>query len=167
MRSILRDTGHKNRDTVTETENLNDPEPFTPERTDAPDDVSLLDLLIVVGRRKKFLAASTLVVATLALIVTLLIPKRFTATTTVLPPQQGSSLSAALLSQVGNLGPLASLAGGSLGLKNPADMTISLLKSRSVEDAMIERFDLTKLYKEKRLSDARKTFEEHCSIDSN
>ena len=127
----------------------------------------MLDLLIVIGRRKKFLAVSTLAVVAVALIVTLLIPKRYTATTTVLPPQQGSSLSAALLSQVGNLGALGSLAGGSLGLKNPADMTIALLKSRSVEDAMIQRFDLMKLYKEKRLSDARKSLENHTSIDSN
>jgi tyrosine-protein kinase Etk/Wzc len=68
---------------------------------------------------------------------------------------------------VGNLGALGSLAGGSLGLKNPADMTIALLKSRSVEDAMIQRFDLMKLYKEKRLSDARKSLENHTSIESN
>ncbi|HEV7674633.1 MAG TPA: Wzz/FepE/Etk N-terminal domain-containing protein [Candidatus Angelobacter sp.] len=150
---------------MTQTADLN--EPVTPETSESPDDVSLLDLLIVLGKRKKFLAVSTLVVGAVALIVSLLIPKRFTANTTVLPPQQGSSLSAALLSQVGNLGTLGSLAGGSLGLKNPADMTIALLKSRSVEDAMIRRFDLMKLYKEKRISDARKAFEDHCSIDSN
>ncbi|MBZ5489508.1 MAG: chain length determinant family protein [Acidobacteriia bacterium] len=143
------------------------PEVDTSETAESSNDVSLLDLLIVIGRRKKFLAASTLAVFALALIVTLLIPKRYTATTTVLPPQQGSSLSAALLSQMGNLGALGSLAGGSIGLKNPADMTIALLKSRSVEDAMIQRFDLMKLYKDKRLSDARKSLENHTSIDSN
>jgi uncharacterized protein involved in exopolysaccharide biosynthesis len=137
------------------------------EADESSNDISLLDLLIVLGGRKKFLAVSTLAVFAVALIITLLIPKRYTATITVLPPQQGSSLSAALLSQVGNLGAIGSLAGGSLGLKNPADMTIALLKSRSVEDAMIQRFDLMKLYKEKRLSDARKSLENHTSIDSN
>jgi tyrosine-protein kinase Etk/Wzc len=139
----------------------------THEAAESSNDISLVDLLIVLGRRKKFLAVSTLAVFAVALIVTLLIPKRYTATITVLPPQQGSSLSSALLSQVGNLGALGSLAGGSLGLKNPADMTIALLKSRSVEDAMIQRFDLMKLYKEKRLSDARKSLENRTSIDSN
>jgi tyrosine-protein kinase Etk/Wzc len=139
----------------------------TREAAESSNDISLVDLLIVLGRRKKFLAVSTLAVFAVALIVTLLIPKRYTATITVLPPQQGSSLSSALLSQVGNLGALGSLASGSLGLKNPADMTVALLKSRSVEDAMIQRFDLMKLYKEKRLSDARKSLENHTSIDSN
>ena len=139
----------------------------TREAAESSNDVSLVDLLIVLGRRKKFLAVSTLAVFAVSLIITLLIPKRYTATITVLPPQQGSSLSSALLSQVGNLGALGSLAGGSLGLKNPADMTVALLKSRSVEDAMIQRFDLMKLYKEKRLSDARKSLEKRTSIDSN
>jgi tyrosine-protein kinase Etk/Wzc len=139
----------------------------THEAAESSNDISLVDLLIVLGRRKKFLAVSTLAVFAVALIVTLLIPKRYTATITVLPPQQGSSLSSALLSQVGNLGALGSLAGGSLGLKNPADMTVALLKSRSVEDAMIQRFDLMKLYRDKRLSDARKSLENHTSIESN
>jgi tyrosine-protein kinase Etk/Wzc len=139
----------------------------TREAAESSNDISLVDLLIVLGRRKKFLAVSTLAVFAVSLIITLLIPKRYTATITVLPPQQGSSLSSALLSQVGNLGALGSLAGGSLGLKNPADMTVALLKSRSVEDAMIQRFDLMKLYKEKRLSDARKSLEKRTSIDSN
>ncbi|HEX7285313.1 MAG TPA: Wzz/FepE/Etk N-terminal domain-containing protein [Candidatus Angelobacter sp.] len=139
----------------------------TLEGAEAPNQVSLLDILIVLGRQKTFLLVSTAAIAISALAVTLLIPKKYTAVTTVLPSQQNSSVSAALLSQMGNLGALGSLAGSGLGVKNPADMTISLLKSRSVEDALVRRFDLMKLYKEKRMSDARKALEDHCTIDSN
>jgi uncharacterized protein involved in exopolysaccharide biosynthesis len=167
MSPVLGDTRSKAKDDLNETQSFAELEPDTDEAGKSSDDVSLIDLLIVIGRRKKFLVVSTIAVGILTLIVTLLIPKRYTATITVLPPQQGSSLSSALLSQVGNLGALGSLAGGSLGLKNPADMTVALLKSRSVEDAMIQRFDLMKLYKEKRLSDARKSLENRTSIDSN
>lgn len=168
MRQAMRDAREEKNEETIEMTGFDGPGTDTSKATRSSNDVSLLDLLIVIGRRKKFLAVSTLAVGMLALIVTLLIPKRYTAATTVLPPQQGSSsLSAALLSQVGNLGALGSLAGGSLGLKNPADMTISLLKSRSVEDAMIQRFDLMKLYHDKKLSDARKSLENHTSIDSN
>jgi tyrosine-protein kinase Etk/Wzc len=167
MRQVMRDAREEKSQETMEVAGFDGPEVEASETAESSNDVSLLDLLIVIGRRKKFLAASTLAVGTLALIVTLLIPKRFTATTTVLTPQQGSSLSAALLSQMGNLGAIGSLAGGSLGLKNPADMTIALLKSRSVEDAMIRRFELMKLYNDKKLSDARKDLENHTSIDSN
>jgi tyrosine-protein kinase Etk/Wzc len=137
---------------------------------DPPDNISLLDILIVIGSRKSFIAATTLAVAFLSVIVCLIIPKRYTAATTLLPPQQGSSVSSALLSQmtnVGSLGALGSMAGGGLGLKNPSDMTIALLRSRSVEDAIIQRFDLMKRYDAKVLSDARKSLEKHLSIDSN
>ena len=167
MSPVLGDTRSKTKDDLSETQNFAELEPDTHEAGKSAGDVSLIDLLIVIGRRKKFLVVSTIAVGILTLIVALLIPKRYTATITVLPPQQGSSLSSALLSQVGNLGALGSLAGGSLGLKNPADMTVALLKSRSVEDAMIQRFDLMKLYKEKRRSDARKSLETRTSIDSN
>jgi tyrosine-protein kinase Etk/Wzc len=163
----LQNTRDKNKDAVTQMEKFAELDSATRETAESSNDISLLDLLIVVGARKQFLVISTLAVGAVALIVTLLIPKSYTATTTVLPPQQGSSLSAALLSQVGNLGALGSLAGGSLGLKNPADMTMALLKSRSVEDAMIQRFDLMKLYNAKVPSDARKSLENHTSIDSN
>jgi len=157
----------KSKDTMAETERFADLEPNS-RQAGSSHDVSLVDMLIVIGRRKKFLAFSTTAVGLLALIVTLLIPNRYKATTSVLPPQQGSSsLSAALLSQVNSIGALGALAGGNVGIKNPADMTIALLKSRSVEDAMIQRFNLMKLYKDKKLSDARKDFEDHTSIETN
>jgi uncharacterized protein involved in exopolysaccharide biosynthesis len=69
-----------------------------------------------------------------------------------------------LLGQLGNLGSLASLAGGSLGLKNPADMYVSLLTSRTVEDAMIQRFGLMAEYREKRMSDTRKDLESQTTV---
>jgi tyrosine-protein kinase Etk/Wzc len=157
----------KDKQAVTEMEKFAELDSGARETAESSNDISMLDLLIVVGARKRFLLISTLAVGTVALMVSLLIPKSYTATITILPPQQASSLSAALLSQVGNLGALGSLAGGSLGLKNPADMPIALLRSRSVEDAMIQRFDLMKLYKSKVPSDARKSLEKHTSIDSN
>jgi uncharacterized protein involved in exopolysaccharide biosynthesis len=47
--------------------------------------------------------------------------------------------------------------GSSLGLKNPADLYIGILKSRTIADEIIAKFDLQRVYKSKRLSDARKT----------
>jgi uncharacterized protein involved in exopolysaccharide biosynthesis len=133
------------------------------------DQISLLDLLIALGRWKRFLFYTTFAVVVLSITFCLVFPSRYTATATILPPQQNSSLGAVLLSQMNNLGPLGSLAGSGLGLgglKNPNDLAIALLKSRTVEDAMIQRFDLMKLYREKRMSDARRAFEEHCDIEN-
>ena len=71
-----------------------------------------------------------------ALIISLLLPKRYTATTTILPPQQNSSLSSALMSQIGP-GLAGRPSGLSVGLKNPNDTFVAMFKSRTVEDAMI------------------------------
>jgi tyrosine-protein kinase Etk/Wzc len=128
-------------------------------------EISLFDLLIVLTSRGRDLLASTVAAAVLATIVSFLLPNRFTATTVILPPQQNSS-SVALLGQLGSANPLASLASSGLGLKNPNDLQVAMLKSRTVEDAMIDRFDLMALYREKRKSDARKAFEKVTDIEN-
>jgi len=130
------------------------------------DEVSLLDLLIILARSKWFIIRITIGLGLTALIISLFLSKRYTALTTVLPPQQSSSLSSALMSQIGNLGSLGALAGSSMGLKNPNDMYVAMFKSRTVEDAMIQRFDLMKEYRQKYMSTARKAFESHATVDS-
>ena len=141
------------------------PVPPTAGRDTKDDEISLLDLLIVLAERKRIIFRVTAVFAILAIIVSLVLPKRYTATVTLLPPQQNSSMGAALASQLGNLGGMAALAGGSLGLKNPNDMFVGMLKSRTVEDAMVQHFGLMQEYDRKYLSDARKTFESRATID--
>jgi uncharacterized protein involved in exopolysaccharide biosynthesis len=136
-------------------------------RADGEDEISLLDLLIVLAERKRTVFWTTVIFAVLAIVISLLLPKRYTATVTLLPPQQGSSMGAMLASQLGSLGGLASLAGGSLGLKNPNDMYVAMFKSQTVEDAMIKHFGLMQEYHSKLLSDARKKFEHDATVDGN
>jgi uncharacterized protein involved in exopolysaccharide biosynthesis len=139
------------------------PPAATPVKGD--DEISLLDLLIVLAERKRIILAVTAVFAIGAIIVSLILPPRYTATVTLLPPQQGSSMGAALASQLGNLGGMAALAGGSLGLKNPNDMYVAMFKSRTVEDAMVQHFGLMQEYRAKYPSDARKAFENYAVVD--
>ena len=125
-------------------------------------EISLLDILVLLLENKLFIGRFVLGAALVATIVAFLLPIRYEAKIVLMPPAQNSSIGSALLGQLGNmgaLGSLASLAGGSLGIKNPADMYVSLLTSRTVEDAMIQRFGLMHEYHAKRLSDARKELE--------
>lgn len=132
------------------------------------DSIDLLDLALVLAARKRFIFFTSLIAAVLTAILVLVIPQTFTATATMLPPQQESSGSA-LLGQLGGLASLASGGGGGgaasmLGLKNPADLYIGLLESESVMDAIIRRFDLMRIYKSKKLSDARKKLTSNTKI---
>ncbi len=128
-------------------------------------EISLLELLVVLLERKRLIVLVTAGCAVIALIVSFLLPKWYTASVALLPPQQNSSMAAALSSQLSSLGGVAALAGGSLGLKNPNDLYVGMLKSRTVEDAMVQHFGLMQEYHDRYPSDARKDFEKHATVD--
>ena len=134
----------------------------------AEEEISLLDILVVLAERKTLILKTTLTLAIVGILLAFLLPVRYTASTAILPPQQGGSAGASLMAQLGSLGSVASFAGGgALGaLKNPNDLQVAMLKSRTVEDAMIDRFHLMDLYKQKMKSDARKQLEKRVEIDN-
>jgi uncharacterized protein involved in exopolysaccharide biosynthesis len=127
-------------------------------------DLHLLDWLIILSKRRKFIFGFTAVVAILATIVAFLIPSQYTATTVVLPPGQNSSMSSVLMGQLGNSGALASYATSGLGMRNVGEMYVSLFRSRTIEDSVVQRFGLMAKYRKKRMSDARKAFEDHSTV---
>ena len=127
---------------------------------------SLLDLLILLAERRKTILYFTGAFLVVSVVVSLLLPVWYTANVTLMPPQQNTSLGSAIASQLGSLGSMAALAGaGSLGLKNPNDMYVGMLTSQTVEDRMVHDFELQREYHKKLLSDARKTFEKHATVD--
>jgi uncharacterized protein involved in exopolysaccharide biosynthesis len=103
------------------------------------DEVSMFEVLLVFAKYKKLLVLFPLAAAIIGVVVSLLLHDVFTATTKILPPQQSQSAASAVLSQLGNLGGIASGLGG---LKNPSDLYVGMLKSRTVADNLIERFKL-------------------------
>ena len=112
-------------------------------------EIDLKALLLALWDGRKPIIAFTLGVGLLALGVSLALPPVFTATATILPPQQQSSgLSAAL-------GSLGALAGGGGGLKNPNELYVAMMKSQTVSDRLIERFDLKKRLQKESQSAAR------------
>jgi uncharacterized protein involved in exopolysaccharide biosynthesis len=123
---------------------------------EADDEISLLDLLQVVVENLRLLVLGPLAAGLLALGVSFVIAPTFTASVKFMPPQQQQSAATAMLQ---NLGALGGLAGAASGIKNPSDQFIAFLKSRSVQDALIERFDLLDRYEAKFKQDARKTLE--------
>ena len=133
-------------------------------RDDSDEEMHLLDLLILLSKRRKFIAWFTLGAVVLTTIIVLIMPSKYTAATLILPPAQSSSLSSALLGQLGGSGALASIAGTGLGIKNPGDMYVSLFRSQSVEDALIKRFGLMGRYHEKTMADTRIAFEDRSTV---
>jgi uncharacterized protein involved in exopolysaccharide biosynthesis len=126
-------------------------------------EISLLDLLQVIVENLRLLVLGPVVVGMLALGYTFTISPSFTATTKFMPPQQQASGAASLIASLGALGGLAGAAGG---IKNPADQYLAFLKSRSVQDALIDRFKLTERYGATLKDDARKTLDGVAKVAS-
>ena len=135
-----------------------------PDEIEGRDEADVVDLLLVLVRHKKGILQITFATALLALVVALLLPKMYTATATILPPLQKQS---ALNMMLGQLGTLAKLGEATdLGLKNPADLFVAMLKSRTIEDNLINRFDLRRVYWVKRYQDARKKLDSRSDISA-
>jgi uncharacterized protein involved in exopolysaccharide biosynthesis len=125
-------------------------------------DISLLDWFIVLAKRKKIILFVTLSATIIAAGVSLILPPTYRASTTILPPQQSQSTAAALVSQLGGAAGLGSLG----GLKTPNDLYVGMLKSRSVADAIINKFDLVKRYEADYRDEAIATLDENTEIKS-
>jgi uncharacterized protein involved in exopolysaccharide biosynthesis len=95
-----------------------------------------------------------------------LLPKRFESTTQLMPPDSQSSsgmaMLAALTAKTGN--GMGAIAGDLLGMKSSGALFIGILRSRTVEDRLIDKFDLKKVYWTRLEESARRKLEENTSI---
>ncbi len=127
------------------------------------EEISLLDLALVLAARKRLIIGFPLAAAIIAAVISFIMPNIYTGTTRILMPQQSQSSASAML---GQLGGLAGLAGSSLGIKNPADLYVAMLRSRTVADDLIAKYKLRELWEEKNLTDTRKSLEEVTRVSA-
>ncbi|MFZ0317847.1 MAG: GNVR domain-containing protein [Candidatus Sulfotelmatobacter sp.] len=96
------------------------------------------------------------------------IPKRYDSTTRLMPPdgQSGSGLAmlAAMAGKSGTAG-MGEMAGSLLGLRSSGALFIDILRSRTVEDRIVSRFDLRKVYGDRYWVDARKRLEKNTDLE--
>ena len=124
--------------------------------------ILLLDLLILLLKRKRFILLTTTAFGIIGLLVSFILRPVYRAETKILPPSQSPAGSfAQTLSGVFNMPGF--LAQG-LGMKSQMELYIEMLKSRSVLDRIIDRFDLMKR-KKKYPEDARKSLLKIVTIE--
>jgi tyrosine-protein kinase Etk/Wzc len=126
-------------------------------------EIDFLDIMTMLAQQKKLLVMVPLVVGIMAIAVAFLTKPTFSSTAVILPPQQQSSGLAAMLGQLGGLAGAASTIGG---LKNPNDLYVAMLNSRTIADKLINHFDLKERFSVKSLDDARKKLDELATVSS-
>jgi uncharacterized protein involved in exopolysaccharide biosynthesis len=106
------------------------------------------DRLRLLWEERRFLFRISIYGLALFTLIAFLIPKRYESSAVLMPPDDQSSsgmmLAATLASKVS--GSLGGIAGDVLGLKSSGDLFIGILRSRTVQDDLITKFDLRKEY---------------------
>lgn len=95
-----------------------------------------------------------------------LLPSYYRSTVRLMPPtpDMGMSLMAMSALNRASVPGLGLTAGGLLGIRSPGSLFIGILRARSVEDKVIDRFDLRKVYGKRRMEEARKELELNTDI---
>ena len=101
------------------------------------EELSLLDIFSIIWRRKWLIIFLTAVFGGASVFYALSLPLTYRAECRIIPPRGGSGLS-----QLGGLGGIADLIGLSSNSAASTRMLIELLRSDSVADAIVERFNL-------------------------
>jgi len=104
----------------------------------------------------------------LSALIAFVIPKRYESVARLMPPDQQSSGMAMLAAAAtgGRMGSgggasslgsgLGSIAGDLLGLKSTGELFVGILQSRTIQDDLINKFNLRKVYWDRYMEDARK-----------
>jgi capsule polysaccharide export protein KpsE/RkpR len=102
-----------------------------------------------------------------ATLLAFLIPAQYDSSVQLLPPEQQSLPGMSMLATMasGSLGPAGGLASSLLNPRTPGATFVAVLSSRSVQDDIVNRFDLRRVYHIKRYVDARNKLGRRTTID--
>lgn len=98
---------------------------------------------------RRLLARVTAISLVVSLVIAFTLPKRYRSTTSIMPPDQqntGAMMLAALTSRSPSLGSLGSLASSLMGGHTSTALFINFLRSSTVSNHLIDRFNLQSVY---------------------
>lgn len=116
--------------------------------------------------RRRLLARALAWGLAVSAVVAFFIPQRYDSTTRLMPPDSQSGSGVAMLAAMAGKSGLGmgSMAGDLLGLRNSGALFVDILRSRTVEDRVVGRFDLRRVYGDRYWADARKRLEARTEI---
>ena len=125
---------------------------------------SIVASLRLLWERRQFLGRVAGAGLLLSTLIAFLIPNRYESYVRLMPPDNPPGLAQAALALAGGTAGLGTIASQLLAQKNTSDLLAGVLLSRTVADALIQKFDLRKVYRERRIEDTRAKLAAHTSI---
>ena len=129
-------------------------------------DINLLDMLIALGQEKWTIIIVTFLAALTGAVVSLVTPATYVSRASIMPSQQsggggGGLASLGTLTGLAGLGVISNLAGG---IKSSDEMYIALMRSQSVQSALIEQFKLKERYGARNTEEARQALNLNVTV---
>jgi uncharacterized protein involved in exopolysaccharide biosynthesis len=126
-------------------------------------------LILSLWRERRFIVKALAIGIVVSTLIALVIPKRYEASTRLLPPD-GKGLGALAAIMAGGaddkVNPvIGGLLSEALGMKTSGALYVGVLGSRTVQDKLIDRFDLRKIYSVNYQKDARERLAEYTEIN--
>jgi uncharacterized protein involved in exopolysaccharide biosynthesis len=123
--------------------------------------------LTLLWRERRLLFRCAAIGLLASTIIAFLIPVQYTSTTRLMPPDQAGAGMASMLAALGKGGSELGMIGSELlGLRTSSDLFVGILHSRTLQDELIKKFDLRKVYGNKRWEDARKNLDKRTDISA-
>jgi capsule polysaccharide export protein KpsE/RkpR len=120
----------------------------------AVDGLAILRLLWEERQALRRIAAWAFLVS---IVIVLLMPNQYESSVSIMPPESMNSSGAMLAALASKASPeLATMAGGLLGMRGSGALFAELFRSRSVQNSVIDKLELQKVYKSRYKEDARK-----------
>ena len=141
-------------------------EPARIPRYDEPENYSTINRLRLLLDERFTLIRFVVCGLVLSTLLAFLIPFSYESRTQLMPPEEdsGSGLMSLLAMSARTGSGLGMLAGDMLGLKTSGALFIGILRSHTVEDRIIEQFNLKSVYQVRRMQDARRRLEANTEI---
>lgn len=140
---------------------------FEPEAQCEEDEIDLLDLALVLAKHKRLIIGIAFVACLVALILGFIMTPIYRAETRIVPPQllTGQMQVGGLLSLPSEV---RSLVGQFGGTSTPADLITGIVKSRTMLDHIIDKFNLMDYYEAEYRQNARRALSDatNASVDT-
>jgi uncharacterized protein involved in exopolysaccharide biosynthesis len=124
----------------------------------------MVNVLLLILRNPRTTIALPIAATLVAIVAVFLVPKTFTSSTLLMPPQKVPSGAAALVGDVAAT--IVGAGSADLGLRNPSELYVGILKGRTIADRLISAYGLKDIYDVDTTVDARKELAKRTTVST-
>jgi uncharacterized protein involved in exopolysaccharide biosynthesis len=137
------------------------PRPPQPESAGA---APVFERLRLLWQECRLIARVTLCGLAVGTVLAFLLPKQYQSTLELMPPDSQSNSGTALAALSAKTGGIGAMAGDMLGANSTGVLFVGILRSRTLEDRLVQRFDLKKVYATRLEEDACATLANNTGV---